>query len=193
MCVNRSLKLAPASVVVPYQYSMIVWAVMFGYFVFGDVPRPPPSSAPPSSSPPASTSSCASRRSAARTERGQPAGVESGGCSTSSSCSATERDALFQGFARALFKNDMDALYKVVTSNFVWRYHDGVSTERVLTGRDAILRHLEERKAFFSASRFHDVVYHHLPDISFMTFRVSETVRATGEQREQQRHRALHL
>ena len=39
MCVNRSLKLAPASVVVPYQYSMIVWAVMFGYVVFGDVPQ----------------------------------------------------------------------------------------------------------------------------------------------------------
>jgi drug/metabolite transporter (DMT)-like permease len=40
LCVNRSLKLAPASVVVPYQYSMIVWAVMFGYLVFGDVPSP---------------------------------------------------------------------------------------------------------------------------------------------------------
>jgi len=39
LCVNRSLKLAPASVVVPYQYSMIVWAVMFGYLVFGDVPK----------------------------------------------------------------------------------------------------------------------------------------------------------
>jgi drug/metabolite transporter (DMT)-like permease len=39
-CVNRSLKLAPASVVTPYQYSMIVWAVMFGIVVFGDVPRP---------------------------------------------------------------------------------------------------------------------------------------------------------
>jgi drug/metabolite transporter (DMT)-like permease len=38
LCVNRSLKLAPASVVVPYQYSMIVWAVMFGIAVFGDVP-----------------------------------------------------------------------------------------------------------------------------------------------------------
>jgi len=38
LCVNRSLKLAPASVVVPYQYSMIVWAVMFGFIVFGDVP-----------------------------------------------------------------------------------------------------------------------------------------------------------
>jgi drug/metabolite transporter (DMT)-like permease len=39
-CVNRSLKLAPASVVVPYQYTMIVWAVMFGFLVFGDVPHP---------------------------------------------------------------------------------------------------------------------------------------------------------
>jgi len=38
LCVNRSLKLAPASVVAPYQYSMIVWAVIFGFVVFGDVP-----------------------------------------------------------------------------------------------------------------------------------------------------------
>ena len=38
-CVNRSLKLAPASIVAPYQYSMIIWAVMFGYLVFGDVPQ----------------------------------------------------------------------------------------------------------------------------------------------------------
>ena len=29
--INRSLKLAPASVVVPYQYSMLVWAILFGY------------------------------------------------------------------------------------------------------------------------------------------------------------------
>ena len=40
LCINRSLKLAPASVVVPYQYSMIVWAVIFGFVVFGDVPSP---------------------------------------------------------------------------------------------------------------------------------------------------------
>jgi len=37
-CVNRSLKLASASVVVPYQYTMIVWAIVLGYVVFGDVP-----------------------------------------------------------------------------------------------------------------------------------------------------------
>jgi drug/metabolite transporter (DMT)-like permease len=39
VCVNRSLKLAPASIVVPYQYTTIVWAVVFGYLVFGDVPN----------------------------------------------------------------------------------------------------------------------------------------------------------
>ena len=99
---------------------------------------------------------------------------------------ATERDALFQAFARALFKGDMGALYEVVTPDFVWRYHDGVSTERVLASRDAVESHIAERKAFFASSRFHDVVYHHLLEISFMTFRVSETVRVTGEQREQQ-------
>jgi S-adenosylmethionine uptake transporter len=37
-CLNRSLKLAPASVVVPYQYMMIVWAVVFGYLMFSDTP-----------------------------------------------------------------------------------------------------------------------------------------------------------
>ena len=39
ICVNRSLKLAPASVVVPYQYTMIVWAVILGYIAFGDAPE----------------------------------------------------------------------------------------------------------------------------------------------------------
>ena len=39
VCINRALKLAPASIVVPYQYTTIVWAVLFGYLVFGDVPH----------------------------------------------------------------------------------------------------------------------------------------------------------
>ena len=38
VCVNRSLVLAPASTVVPYQYTTIIWAVLFGYLVFGDRP-----------------------------------------------------------------------------------------------------------------------------------------------------------
>lgn len=38
LCINRSLSVAPASVVVPYQYTTIVWAVLLGYIFFGDVP-----------------------------------------------------------------------------------------------------------------------------------------------------------
>jgi drug/metabolite transporter (DMT)-like permease len=38
--VNRSLKLAPASVVVPYQYTVIAWGGIFGFLVFGDIPKP---------------------------------------------------------------------------------------------------------------------------------------------------------
>jgi drug/metabolite transporter (DMT)-like permease len=37
VCVNRSLRLAPASVVTPYQYTSIVWAIVLGYLVFGDL------------------------------------------------------------------------------------------------------------------------------------------------------------
>lgn len=38
VCINRALKLAPASVVVPYQYTTIVWAILLGYMFFGDIP-----------------------------------------------------------------------------------------------------------------------------------------------------------
>jgi drug/metabolite transporter (DMT)-like permease len=37
-CVNRALKLAAASVIAPYQYTFILWAIVLGYVVFGDVP-----------------------------------------------------------------------------------------------------------------------------------------------------------
>lgn len=40
LCVTRSLKLAEASVVVPYQYTLIVWALVFGWLVFNDWPTP---------------------------------------------------------------------------------------------------------------------------------------------------------
>ena len=40
VCVNRALKLADASVVAPFQYTLLFWAVVFGLIVFGDVPRP---------------------------------------------------------------------------------------------------------------------------------------------------------
>jgi ketosteroid isomerase-like protein len=99
--------------------------------------------------------------------------------------SAAERDKLFKGFARALFQHDMEALYKIVTPDFLWSFHDGLVTTKALTGPAAIREHLAEQKALFSEQRFHEVAYHHAGEITFMTFRVSETVRAGGEQREQ--------
>jgi ketosteroid isomerase-like protein len=99
--------------------------------------------------------------------------------------SPAERDELFKGFARALFKGDMEALYQVVTPDFLWSFHDGLVVTKSLAGAAAIREHLSEQKALFSDQRFHDVVYHHAGDITFMTFRVSETLRASGEQREQ--------
>lgn len=38
VCMNQSLKLAPASVVTPYQYTSLLWAILLGWLVFGDIP-----------------------------------------------------------------------------------------------------------------------------------------------------------
>ncbi len=96
-----------------------------------------------------------------------------------------EREVLFRDFAKALLKADMEALYRVVTPDFLWLYHDGVVVTKSLSSARAIRAHLAEQKVLLSAQRFHEVCYHHLPDTTFMTFRVSETVAASGELREQ--------
>ena len=38
--VNRAMKLADAVTVAPFQYTLLLWAVVFGWVFFGDVPRP---------------------------------------------------------------------------------------------------------------------------------------------------------
>ena len=40
LCIARSLKLAPAAVVAPIQYTLLLWAILFGWLVFGDRPHP---------------------------------------------------------------------------------------------------------------------------------------------------------
>lgn len=40
MLVNRSLKLADAATVVPLQYTLLLWALVFGWLFFSDMPRP---------------------------------------------------------------------------------------------------------------------------------------------------------
>lgn len=39
--VNRALKLADAATVAPLQYTLLLWAILFGWLVFGDIPRLP--------------------------------------------------------------------------------------------------------------------------------------------------------
>ena len=40
LMVTYSLAMAPAAVVVPWQYAMILWGILFGWMFFGDVPEP---------------------------------------------------------------------------------------------------------------------------------------------------------
>jgi ketosteroid isomerase-like protein len=91
-----------------------------------------------------------------------------------------EREALFKGFGRAFFKRDIEALYQVVTPDFQWRSFDGRGGVRIIEGPDAIRAHFERQKGLLAEQRFHDVVYHHLADVSFMTFRMTEVRRDDG-------------
>jgi ketosteroid isomerase-like protein len=97
-----------------------------------------------------------------------------------------ERDELLRGFSKALFKRDLDALYAVVTDDFVWKFHDGLAASTLLSNRDAIGRHLDLQKNLFVSQKFEEVAYVHTPEITFMTFRVEEVERATGKRRTQQ-------
>jgi len=93
---------------------------------------------------------------------------------------AAERDTIFKAFGRAFFKQDLDAMYQVVTPDFVWSVQGG-EIGRLLTSREDIAAYFAERKQQVENLRFHDVVYHHAPDASFMTFRLTGTDKVTGK------------
>lgn len=40
LVVTRSLKLAPVSILAPFQYTLLLWGMLFGFVFFGDVPGP---------------------------------------------------------------------------------------------------------------------------------------------------------
>lgn len=91
-----------------------------------------------------------------------------------------ERDALFKAFGRAFFRKDLDALYEVVTDDFTYSIlHDDKT--RVLNTREQVAAFFEERNGTQRDVRFEDVVFHHAPDATFMTYRVTGTEVATDE------------
>ena len=93
---------------------------------------------------------------------------------------AEERDAIFKAFGRAFFKQDLDAMYQVVAPDFVWTVLAGDSV-RTLDSREKIAAFFAERKATVSDVRFGDVVFHHAPDATFMTYSMSGVDKASGK------------
>jgi len=99
--------------------------------------------------------------------------------------SSSERDALFKTFGRAWFKRDAELLYLATTPDFRWLSVDADGRVRVITGKDAVAAEFAAMGGGNVQRRFEDVVYHHAPDASFMTFRLIETDKDTGATREE--------
>ena len=89
------------------------------------------------------------------------------------------RDQLFKAFGRAFFKRDVALLYETVTPDFVWLSSDARGMVARIQGREAVAAKLMAPGPI-EGTRFHDVVYHHAPEATFMTFRLTGTDRASG-------------
>lgn len=94
--------------------------------------------------------------------------------------SVETREALFKAFGRAFFRQDMEAMFEVVTEDFTWTVEEQGQV-RVLTGKQQIAGFFAERRGRYENVRFTDVVFHHAPEATFMQYRISGTVAATGE------------
>lgn len=94
--------------------------------------------------------------------------------------SEQERDALFKAFGRAFFKQDLDAMYQVVTEDFTYSILIN-DTPRVMDRREQVAAFFEERRGIQQDVRFEDVEFHHAPEATFMTYRVTGTDVASGD------------
>ncbi len=97
--------------------------------------------------------------------------------------STAERDQIFKSFGRAWFKQDLDLMFQVVTPDFVWTSPPGPNDSGPVRaqGRAEVATQFARRNGLFEGVRFHDVAYHHAEDMSFMTFRMTGTLKATGQ------------
>lgn len=90
------------------------------------------------------------------------------------------RDQLFKQFGRAFFKQDLDAMYEVVTSDFTYSILVDDAPREMKT-RAEVAAFFEERQGIQKDVRFEDVVFHHAEEATFMTYRITGTVVATNE------------
>ena len=98
---------------------------------------------------------------------------------------ASERDALFKSFGRAFFKRNADALYEVCSQDFTWMTLDETGAATAITGKAAVAEQLQRRSDQLENVRFEDVHYHHAPDATFMTFRITAIRKDTGAPHEE--------
>jgi hypothetical protein len=86
-----------------------------------------------------------------------------------------ERDRLLSAFSKALFKRDVEAVYRAVTADFVWRLPIGpdAPAAREIASPEQLTAYFAEREQMYDGMRFHEVAYHHAPEATFMTFRVT--------------------
>ena len=96
--------------------------------------------------------------------------------------SPAERDTLLSAFSKALFARDVEAVYGTVTPDFIWRLPIGPDAPmaREIKSREQLAAYFDERERMYQGVRFHDVVYHHAPDATFMTFRVAASRKDGG-------------
>ena len=87
----------------------------------------------------------------------------------------SDRDLLFKKFWRAFFKQDLDAMYEVVTDDFTYSILVNDAT-RTMQTRDQVAAFFQERNGTQRDVRFEDVVFHHAEDATFMTYRVTGTI-----------------
>lgn len=92
------------------------------------------------------------------------------------------RDALLAAFSKALFACDVAAVYRTVTPDFVWRLPIGSDAPhaREIASPDQLAAYFDERERRYDGMRFHDVVYHHAAEATFMTFRVTAKRKGGG-------------
>lgn len=85
-----------------------------------------------------------------------------------------DRDRLFKTFGRAWFKRDVALLYEAVAPDFEWRSVDAGGAVKRIASREAVAAEFAAATASPNKVQFSDVVYHHAPDATFMTFRITE-------------------
>ena len=94
---------------------------------------------------------------------------------TQAAPSSADRDRLFKTFGRAWFKRDVALLYEAVSPDFEWRWADGTGSVKRVASREGVAEAFAAAAGGPNKTRFEDVVYHHAPEATFMTFRIIET------------------